>query len=159
MTPETKNITQTEEKSAGSYWKYLEFDLPGNSDELYLDGWKYNITEMGINHKILIPKTLKMKLSLCRRPWSVVRLFPLTLNWTMSVNWNRPGSKNDFRWPRSGWAWSCYDFYLDWSLLCSRYHLVFKWSSTASYTTKEGYFLVFPPKSLFGKIPWIFMVT
>ena len=114
-----------------------------------LDGWKYNITEMGINHKILIPKTLKMKLSLCRRPWSVVRLFPLTLNWTMSVNWNRPGSKNDFRWPRSGWAWSCYDFYLDWSLLCSRYHLVFKWSSTASYTTKEGYFLVFPPKSLF----------
>ena len=33
MTPETKNITQTEEKSEGSYWKYLEFDLPGNSDE------------------------------------------------------------------------------------------------------------------------------
>ena len=86
-----------------------------------------------------------------RGPWSVVRLFPLTLNWTVSVNWNRPSSKNHFRWPRSGWAWPCYDFYLDWSLLCSRYHLVFKWSSTASYTTKEGYFLVFPPKSLFWK--------
>ena len=62
-----------------------------------LDGWKYNITEMGINHKILIPKTLKMKLSLCRRPWSVVRRFPLTLNRTLYVNWNRPGSKNEFQ--------------------------------------------------------------
>ena len=59
----------------------------------------------------------------------------------------------DFRWPRSGWAWSCNDFYLDWSLLCSRYHLVFKRSSTASYTTKEGYFLIFLRNLNFEKFP------
>ena len=36
MTPETKNITQTEEKSGGSYRRYFGVYQPGN---LFYFGW------------------------------------------------------------------------------------------------------------------------
>ena len=73
-------------------------------------------------------------------------------------HWRRPQTETvrvhkKFRWSWSGWAWPCNDFYLDRPLLCSWYHLVFKWSSAASYTTKESYFLTFSSKSLFSKFP------
>ena len=74
-------------------------------------------------------------------------------------HWQHPQTETvrvhkKFRWSWSGWAWPCNDFYLDRPLLCSWYHLVFKWSSAASYTTKESYFLTFSSKSLFSKFPW-----